>query len=183
MKLLRCYAGDAALNLIVPLSGTEQVVDERFYDVSHSNQAYHDIFVKEWAIGERFINIEQDMIVAPTTHESIARLEELWDCPKPWCTIPYFHLKEQEQTPQLTTTYGLGVAKFHEALMRFYPDLIMDTERDADTDMHLHPSRHWIVLADRIASRLRLFGYIQHVHWPVCIHNHRSPEYYLTSIG
>lgn len=173
LKILRCYAGDAALKLIVPLSGASHNLDEHYYDVSDSTESYHAIFVKEWALGQRFINIEQDMTV------EVERLKEIWDCPKPWCTIPYFHLKEQEQTPQLTTTYGLGVAKFHESLMRFYPTLIMDTEKDALTDMHQHPPRHWIVLADRIANRLRSYGYVQHVHWPVCQHEHRHPSDYV----
>lgn len=157
MKVVCCYT---ALNPTVRLSHPDGVI---YHDCNGSVDNYHNYFVYEWQKGERFINVEHDVIVPPN------RLQELWDCPKPWCIIPYPYTGH----PDKYLTYSLGVAKFHESLMCYFPTLIMDLETDALTDpFKNYPPRHFMVLADRIALRLYSYGYVQHEHWPPVEHLH-----------
>jgi hypothetical protein len=55
---------------------------------------YSRYLMMRWLKGETFINVEHDVV--PT----IAKLQELWDCPEPWCGCSY-RPNFEDRTPYL----------------------------------------------------------------------------------
>ena len=123
---------------VVPLTGTD---------------AYYHLLLHLWQRGGDVTIVEQDM--APT----VAQLDELDDCPEPWCGYAY----------NMTSGYqaSLGCTRFRAGLMAAEPDLM----RVIATYEHPYvPAKHFIWLSDRIAWELESRGYTQHVHWPPVAH-------------
>jgi hypothetical protein len=121
--------------------------------VGHSPTAYHEAFAVWWADGEAFCVVEQDIVIFP------GALDELRDCPEPWCGRPY----------SLSTGYGayLGCTRFSASLLRSRPSLMGDIDglRFDGT-----PRRMWGRLDTRLKQVLEDSGISMHVHWPAVGH-------------
>lgn len=157
MKIVCCHT---ALNLIPPVSAIEGV---KFYRVDSSDTAYHDTLAQIWREKETFINVEHDVTVSKD------RLQEIWDCNQPWCTIPYPYSPPHHD---YLVSEGLGVAKFSSVLQKYLPNLLLDSE--ALGDWLTYPPKHWKVVDVRILLGLRQYRFHPHVHLPSVTHIHRN---------
>ncbi len=101
------------------------------------SKAYSRYFMRRWEETKTFINIEHDVV--PT----LAQLQELWNCPHPWCACGY--------TGECVTPY-LGCAKISTEFILTHPDMWVEREWGnldvymadrAKLPFHLHPAvRH-----------------------------------------
>lgn len=83
---------------------------------------YYQYFISRWEEGETFINLEHDIL--PTKKI----LQELWNCPKPWCGIGY--------GGEDSTAY-LGCVKFSKEFIKANPDLWKDPIHWGECDIHI----------------------------------------------
>lgn len=54
-----------------------------FVDCSVSEWAYLDYIQARWVEGQRFVNVEHDVVPWP------GAIEQVWDCPHDWCWFSY----------------------------------------------------------------------------------------------
>lgn len=89
-------------------------------DVSCSEWAYNDYLIEVWAEGEDFINFEHDIVPWP------GAIQELLDCPKPWCFFGY-----QDQVKDLVANSAamFGLVRFRSLIIKALPQVW--TERKA----------------------------------------------------
>jgi hypothetical protein len=136
--------------VIVPHTKTP-AIDGRFKGVEKiplsADDDYWNLLSQLWSERRTFIIVEHD--VAP----SKAALEDLWDCPEPWCSQPYPYLGG--------THHGLGCTKFTAGLMGKEPLLWDDVARMSDWQ---HPSKHWCRLDAWSQNALNAAGWVRHQH-------------------
>lgn len=165
MKIICCYTN------LTPETKAALPSETRYFDVSHAPDDYFNAFSTIWNQSERFINIEHDIVVP------VEQLQELWDCTQPWCTVPYPNV---EDTGQLIHG-ALGVAKFHESLMKYFPSFIRDTEKDKGFRNFfgeaVYAPRHWRILDVKIVLQMHKRGFTYHEHLPPAQHIRKTRRY------
>lgn len=132
----------------ISLTDGEWSSDWDIWDVSEPrNYAYQSYWNDRWVMGHTFINVEQDVV------PWAGALEELAECPEPWCAFNY-HLKCHRAHVPMTLPNGYpptGCCKVSaEAISMtegLWEDLVMwdhcdghlaDGLREAGLDVHPH---------------------------------------------
>lgn len=89
----------------------QQGVDDAEYVRLTHETAYWELLCRLWdgGNGDDFIFVEHDII------PWAGAIQELWDCPEPWCSMPYKIFGRYVHS-------GFGCTKFGKELIRFRPD-------------------------------------------------------------
>ena len=111
------------------------------------DESYYYMLAEQWAAGDTFAIIEQDIAVAPET------LAELRECSSGWCAAPYEFRGDK--------FYGLGAVKFSHELIARNPQLPAVI---ADWFDELHTPRHWCRLDAWVYKYLTNRGEDRHEH-------------------
>lgn len=117
--------------------------------------AYWALLAQQWRQPGDLIVVEQDVGI----HAGV--VEDLEQCPEPWCGYPY-PIGEQ-------LLVCLGCTRFTAALKAAEPDLLDVVGRESG-DL---PPRHWARLDVWIMLHLERCGYRRHYHQPPVQHYHR----------
>jgi hypothetical protein len=126
-------------------------------DTSASSDAYWKVLAEWWSEGNTFIVLEGDKHPAP------GLLQELWDCPMPWCTVatPMRGTDEPAPYPSLSCT------KFSAELIARRPTLLDDV---GELDLGFG-EKEWSRLDMGIAAGLEPIigchyhdGVVEHLH-------------------
>lgn len=128
-------------------------VTAEYIDVSGSRTAYHELFLRLWAEGSGFVNVEHDIVVRS------GALSELWACAEPWCGFVY----------ALSVGYDayLGCAKFSDELVAGHPTVVAEIDQLPQLGM----AREWGRLDTRLKQVLEdHYGLRIHKHWPPLEH-------------
>jgi hypothetical protein len=122
-------------------------------DVSLLDTDYPDYFAQRWTEGKTFINIEHDVSFPA------GLLEEISECPEPWCGVGYSPGGCGTAPQDLVTQRGaaLGVVKFSAEFITGTADL---WTREWTT------SRHWAHCDGWINDAANEAGFVPHQHWP-----------------
>lgn len=118
--------------------------------------AYADYFTERWAMQERFINLEHDVIPWP------GALEEIWECPEDWCSYGY----DPGEILPLDGGY-LNCIKFSARLIEATKDIWVPP---------LSPRRHWNYVDVVINEGATAAGFQFHQHFPSVVHG--NPDAY-----
>lgn len=116
------------------------------WPIKDHEYGYADYWVERWTKGERFINLEQDVV------PSIDLLWELWTCPEPYCIAQYAYPwagSPVDHSP-------IGCAKFAPEFIARFPQLFVRR-------LHWHEPQHLII--DRSLNKY-------HLHGPPALHLH-----------
>ena len=125
-------------------------------ELGENHESYFRFLSDMWAIGETFLNIEQDIEI----HEEV--VPQLESCPEPWCAFGYFYGYPIKDTGQIGILYkALGCTKFSAELMQAVPDLMTDL-----------PVKHWRRIDSEMLPSLVKLGYEVHVHKPPVSQHH-----------
>lgn len=129
-------------------------------DVSSADTAYTRMLSTLWIVGETFTLVEHDVVIRPGV------LDELNDCPHPWCAFPYA-LRD-------TTVAGLGCTKFTAELIAAHPHAVAQTWAE---HTEAHPRGHWCNLDDRLTRVLTAARATRHLHGPPVEHLNPAPTH------
>jgi len=121
------------------------------YRLMENDDSYYELVKSLWEKGEPFIVNEHDIVSWP------GAIQQLKDCPEPWCTFPY--------------RAGCGMVKQSLGLAKFIPQLLINVFADITY-------KHWGGLDMEIAKRLRTM-FSPHVHEPPV--TNLNPHIWLTS--
>lgn len=106
------------------------------------DEAYWRLLSDQWRKGGKFLVVEHDILPWP------GALRELWDCPEPWCSMPYYL--------QSGIGYAFGCTKFDPARMPEMAEALTVVDR------------YWYNLDTSLISYVRdTFG--------VKVHHHPGP--------
>jgi hypothetical protein len=139
-----------------------------WYDVSADEHAYWRLMCDLWADGESFLIVEHDVVCRPDV------IEQVEECPEPWCSFGYLDMCHPEC--QEAWANQLGCTRFRAELIRATPDAVSS----------IPPSgRGWLNLCDHIAGNklhgtpsplrpgsVRAAGFSHHWHLPLVEHLH-----------
>lgn len=101
-----------------------------------------------WDQRETVITLEQDIVPVR------GQMQELLDCPEPWCAYAY-------EYPPFGLYAGMGCTKFSKELMERFPDALIETGKWSDSK---HPPMHWCRVDGWLKQYLTDHGAEQHVH-------------------
>ena len=123
-------------------------------DVSASDESYWMVLDELWSAGESFIIVEHDVLVRPSS------LQELENCPHPWCGFETAYFNGNHA--------GMGCVKFTAELIQAVPNALDLVANESGID---HPPRHWC----RLDAWLQWFvlpqaGQRKHLHTPALAH-------------
>jgi hypothetical protein len=148
---------DEALRLYAP--------DAERVDVSGSLRAYSELLCRVWADGKRFLVVEHDIEIGPTT------VREATYCPHPWCVWPY-NGPGWESGPGGLLRTSTGCVKFSGAMVRAEPDLMDVASKRASNPIE---AGDWHRMDVCILDTLRERGYAD-PHWHgTVLHHHHYP--------
>lgn len=131
----------------VKLALKQDGVDAQFHHMT-GDDSYHSLLERLWAAGETFTVVEHDIIVHP------GAIQELENCPEPWCTFPYY-------CSVGWINDGLGCTKFGADLIARYPDFLKEPFPTCCSH-----TRYYCGLDRLIAHRGEELGIKPHVHSP-----------------
>ena len=131
----------------VKLALRQDGVEARFVHMD-TDLAYYDLLHSLWRAQETFTVVEHDIVVHP------GAIQELEDCPEPWCTFPYY-------CSVGWIIDGLGCTKFSRAMMTEHPAFL-----DEPFPGCCKHSKHYCGLDRLIAHRANELGMYPHVHAP-----------------
>lgn len=98
-----------------------------YRDVGGSDDAYWQLLSDLWAEQQDTIIVEHDIVVRPDT------LDELANCPSPWCACRY-------EYAGMGVWWGMGCVKFTGGLMTRTPDAV---HRAGVMWDERHAKKHW----------------------------------------
>lgn len=138
------------MNIVLPHAGglSTEVADalRAWDDVMvvgcEGEESYHELLRRCWATGMDFLVVEHDVVV------NDAALNDLIDCPEPWCAQPYLVAGEVQT--------ALGCTRFRGEFTNRWPDAI-----DLIGE---HVSKHWSVLDAALTTLMELVGVRCHAH-------------------
>ena len=140
---LRCETYEACLGAkLIPLRDHEKSYG--YY--------WHDI----WEKGETFINVEQDVVPLAGV------LEEMWNCPHPYCRTEYSY----PWAGSRIDTSPIGCAKFSSEFIAQYPKIFL-------RGIVWHEPQHVILNASLNKG---------HVHNPPSLHLHVADDWPLEAL-
>lgn len=117
--------------------------------------SYSQLLKELWAEEETFVLVEQDIIIRPGV------VEELIDCPEPWCGFL--------NDVGLGIWPTLGCTKFDATYQRRFPELLERAARVRVANLRAGHWRHMDVAIDRVFHReLEIRG--PHPHSPAVVH-------------
>lgn len=158
MKILVPYVNlHPTLNFVLSTECYDDEVICRY--TGNSEESYFNLMREAWLAQKTFILIEHDLVPWP------GALTQIWQCEAPFCTYPAPH----GIGPDRKYTYGLGILKFDEMLMKWFPDHLEDPSL----------TRKWYHLDGEVFTRLQEKNIKIHYHYPPVLHlaNHRfGPE-------
>jgi len=111
----------------------------------------HDLYARLWEEGKTFLSVEPDIVFRD------GDLEELLDCPEPWCGFA-------GQCPPFGYYVGFGCTKVTGELIAKYPEAMKVTGTWQDPK---HPPMHWCTVDGRVKAYLLGRGAMLHIHGPV----------------
>lgn len=121
--------------------------------VGNSDSDYFDLLEAWWASHEReLVIVEHDIVPQKEL------IDEMLDCPRPWCAAMYpFEEK---------WLFGLGLTKFSLGIRQAMPTLF---DEIAQNGGGVHPPKHWCSLDAHMQNILnRASGQT------ACVHNHQE---------
>jgi hypothetical protein len=124
--------------------------------VGQDDHAYWRLLGDLWAAGEAFLIVEHDVVCRPDVVEQVA------NCPEPWCAFPYDDMCHWECMEAWRNT--LGCTRFSAEIIRAVPDAVTAIEGRY---------RDWHVLCDGLGRNLRRC-FTHHWHMPAVRHHHMS---------
>lgn len=124
------------------------VTRPRYVDVSSSEDAYWQLLSSLWADGQDVVIVEHDVI------PDADAIEDLLDCPEPWCAQPYPYVYDR-------LNWGLACTMFTATAMKRVPDLWTHVAVMSD---YLHPPLHWCRLDAWSHRVLTAHGIDRHDH-------------------
>jgi hypothetical protein len=107
-----------------------------FEHVGHNQYAYWNLFVTLWREGEPFVLVEHDIVVRPST------IQQLEDCPRPWCGFVYHEAPGEPVA-------GLGCTKFTPGF-----------------DLPVLEPLVWQNVDSAVGGIMRTHGLVRHDHQP-----------------
>jgi hypothetical protein len=111
-------------------------------------ESYYCLFERLWNQGETFATVEHDIVVWP------GAIQQLENCPHPWCVFPYYcsvgWIKD-----------GLGCTKFSGDFIRAHPDFLKEPFPTCCSH-----TRNYCGLDRLIAHRMQDLGIEPHIHMP-----------------
>lgn len=131
-----------------------------WHDVSEDRWAYTDYLQDMWDRGQTFINVEHDVVPWP------GALEQLMDCPNPWCFFGY------RQALDVAANGGapFGLVKLDERIIAGLPRVWQE--------MRVHYRDHdqaWRYNDIHFFAHARAQGWHPHQHVPSVLNAH-PPE-------
>jgi hypothetical protein len=128
--------------------------------------SYPDYFVERWAEGKTFINIEHD-ISFPS-----GLLEEIWECPEPWCSVGYSPGGTGSAPHDLAAQRGapLGIVKFSAEFIAATPTMFQPPYL---------PKKHWGHCDGWVNDGGNAAGFVPHQHWPDVVNCRPCPTCHL----
>jgi hypothetical protein len=129
--------------------------DVRYVYVGDSDTAYAKLLCELWAEGEGWINCEHDVVPAK------GALQELADCPEPYCAVPV--------PLSVYLAPCMSLTKFSGEFLREYSDVM---ERVMRVPTNYGPPGHYRQLDTVIQQTvlLRRYGQQPHCHLPPAVH-------------
>jgi len=129
--------------------------DVRYVYVGDSDTAYAELLCKLWARGEGWINCEHDVV----PHKG--QLQELADCPEPYCAVPV--------PLAVYLAPCMSLTKFSGEFLRQFPDVMQRVMR---VPTNYGPPGHFRQLDTCVQQTvlLRRYGLQPHCHLPPAIH-------------
>jgi hypothetical protein len=119
-------------------------------------ESYWSLLCGLWLEQQSFIIVEHDIVPWP------GAIEEIWNCPLPWCAFSY-HRHVSELRRGVGDYHGFGCVKFSAELMKRLPEVWTKCER-----------RHWSKLDTHFEHFTYVAGIRPHHHRPPVIHLPRS---------
>lgn len=132
-------------------------------ELCNQEDSYYKLMVKLWAEHEQFITVEHDVMPWP------GAIQQLWDCPEPWCGNTYYMRGK-------LGVVAFGCTKFSVELIDKMPWIWELVARPANFDGSLEepdPLRtHWAVLDGlwRDLVDLNFPDLKPHLHNPPVVH-------------
>lgn len=114
-------------------------------------EEYYRLLSTLWREKEGFLVVEHDIVVWP------GAIQQLIDCPEPWCAMPYYSAVGWIED-------GLGCTKFGPSLLQQYPAALKEPFPTCCSH-----SKHYCGLDRLIAHRLEKLGVLVHVHGPAVV--------------
>lgn len=127
-----------------------------FVYVGAGDEEYWKLMKGIWSLGETFLIVEHDVLPWP------GALEELEQCPFPWCSCTYLIKRSKLNTQGYGVFHGFGCTKFSAHLIKMLPDVWDQIE-----------SRHWKHLDAQFYTQALACDQIPHPHRPPAIHLHK----------
>lgn len=122
------------------------------YPLSDHEKGYGVYWLDRWMAGETFINVEQDVVPLHGV------LEEMWNCPEPYCRTEYAY----PYAGSRIDTSPIGCAKFSDQFIAANYGLF------PQKGLHWHDPQHLILNASLNKG---------HVHNPPSLHIHVSDDW------
>lgn len=126
-------------------------VDATLVALKDKEWGYADYWITRWQDGEKFINVEQDVVPMSGV------LEEMWNCREPYCKTDYcypFAGSRIDVSP-------VGCAKFSSEFIAAHPAIFT-------RHLHWHEPQHIIINASLNKA---------HVHGPPSLHLHVGEDW------
>lgn len=121
------------------------------YHYLGADDAYYVLLRGLWHAGGGFVIVEHDIVVWP------GAVQQLEDCPEPWCVFPYYSSVGWARD-------ALGCTKFSSGLLQRYPDVLEPPFPDC-----CQHTTYWCGLDRLISHRLRSHGLEPHEHSPAVV--------------
>lgn len=129
-------------------------------DVSPTVWSYTDHLQVRWDEGEKFINMEHDIVPWP------GALEDLWECNNPWCFFGY----RQGIDMVANGAAPFGLVKFDQAIIESTPVVWEEMRKKYDRTLKPWMS-HDLHFYEYATTR----GYTPHQHYPA-VFNGQPPN-------
>ena len=114
------------------------------------DEAYYNLLTDLWA-KDGFTIVEHDIVVWP------GAIQQLQDCPEPWCVFPYY-------SSVGWIIDGLGCTKFSRELVQGHPDVLKPP-----FPVCCAHTKYWCGLDRLLAHSLVSQGIQPHVHSPAVV--------------
>ncbi len=138
--------------------------DVEFRQIPAGEDGLFQFLATEWAEGEGFMVVDQDLVPPP------GAVEELEACTQHWCGFPFrYPMCTEAHVPDLAVG-DFGCTRFSTELVRVMPDLLEETTEEHNPWWLGGGPRSRLMVAERFIYRMNRYGLHFHAHWPEAEH-------------